>query len=67
MHISTELQQRNLSCTSKDKLKGIAHEMMRAQHDFQPHYCNTTSVAQRDEFLHDPEIGLLAEGFNLLM
>ena len=46
MYISTELQQRNLSCTSKGKLKGMAHEVMRVQHDFKPHYCNIARIAQ---------------------
>ena len=46
MCISTQLQQRDLSGTSKGELKGMAHEVMRAQHDFKPHYCNRARTAE---------------------
>ena len=68
MCISTQLQQRDLSGTSKGKLKRMAHEVMRAQHDSKPHYCNTARTAQNRVSFYmtqKPSLGGLHQPFNL--
>ena len=68
MCISTPLQQRDLSGTSKGELKGMAHEVMRAQHDFKPHYCNRARTAENRVSFYmtqKPSLGGLHQPFNL--